>query len=110
VGSAQKRRLLRALVIGSASVLALAIGATIAIGPALGAGGLLHPGRNRVIAQPPQGCAAEAFAGAGVAIVLVVRLLACVLPARSATRIDPLIALRYDWPGCRITSGGCPPH
>ena len=31
-----------------------------------------------------------------VGIVLVVGLLACVLPARSAMRIDPLIALRYD--------------
>lgn len=33
--------------------------------PAIGAGGLLHPGRRAVTHAPPAGCAASAFTGAG---------------------------------------------
>ena len=50
-----------------ASLLVLAV-AVVAINqlPAIGAGGLLHPARHRVVATPPPRCRAATFAGAGV--------------------------------------------
>jgi hypothetical protein len=36
--------------------------------PALGAGGLLHPGRTLARVPPPQNCQSTDFAGAGVTL------------------------------------------
>jgi uncharacterized protein len=55
----------RALVIGSVIVW-LVIAAARAQLPAMGAGGLLHPGRRGEVVTPPSACAPAAFSGLGV--------------------------------------------
>ena len=63
--SASRRR--AALAFASLGVVVIIAFATIAGQlPAVGANGLLHPARRRVVASPPHGCAETRFAGDGV--------------------------------------------
>jgi putative ABC transport system permease protein len=70
--------------------------ALLAVGSIAGAVASLTLGR--VMASQIWGVSATdpATLIAVLAVVLVVGFAACVVPARAATRVDPLIALRYD--------------
>jgi ABC-type antimicrobial peptide transport system permease subunit len=64
----------------------------------VGVGLLLAVGAARLVASQLVGVSpfdALAF-GATIVVVLVTATLACLVPARSASRIDPLIAMRRD--------------
>jgi len=58
-------RLQLAFVIGSSAIL-LILGIVASQLPAAGAGGLLHPGRRRVVGPPPPRCSERTFAADGV--------------------------------------------
>src|SRR5205085_8680657 len=68
----------------------VALGAVVGVIAALAAGTLLRSLLFRVSGHDP-----VALAGS-VALLLVVAALASYLPARRATRVDPLVALRYE--------------
>jgi predicted permease len=85
---AQQRDVLR-LVVGQGIVLAIA-GAAVGVGVALGVTRYLKSMLYNVHANDPATMA-------GVAILLMfVALAACYIPARRATRVDPMVALRYE--------------
>jgi predicted permease len=77
------------MVLRQGAKMALA-GVAIGIGAALGLTPLMRSLLFGVTAQDPRTFAAVA------SLLIVVALLACYIPARRTTRIDPLVALRYE--------------
>ncbi|MGB7187411.1 MAG: ABC transporter permease [Candidatus Acidiferrales bacterium] len=85
---AQQRDVLR-LVVGQGIMLAI-VGAVVGIGVALGVTRYLNSMLYDVHANDPATMI-------GVAVLLaLVALAACYIPARRATRVDPMVALRYE--------------
>ncbi len=85
---AQQRDVL-SLVVGQGIVLAI-VGTAVGIGVALGVTRYLASMLYDVHAYDPPTMI-------GVALLLaIVALAACYIPARQATRVDPMVALRYE--------------
>jgi putative ABC transport system permease protein len=72
------------------SIVQLAIGLTMGIAGAIGVGKLLESLLVQTSAHDPATLASTA------AVLIVVAVLACFWPARRATRLDPLVALRHE--------------
>jgi putative ABC transport system permease protein len=85
---AQQKDVLR-LVVGQGILLAV-VGAAVGIGVAVGVTRYLESMLFNVHANDP-------VTMIGVAVLLtLVALAACYIPARRATRVDPMVALRYE--------------
>jgi len=85
---AQQRDVLR-LVVGQGIVLAI-VGAAVGVGVALGVTRYLSSMLYDVHANDPLTMISAAL------LLLLVALAACYIPARRATRVDPMVALRYE--------------
>ena len=85
---AQQQDVLR-LVVGQGIILAI-VGAAVGVGVALGVLRYLKSMLYNVHANDPVTIASVAI------LLLLVALAACYIPARRATRVDPMVALRYE--------------
>ncbi len=85
---AQQRDVLR-LVVGQGIILAM-VGAAVGIGVAVGVTRYLKSMLYNVHANDPATMIAVAV------LLALVALAACYIPARRATRVDPMVALRYE--------------
>jgi len=85
---AQQRDVLR-LVVGQGIILA-AVGAGVGVGVAMGVTRYMASMLFDVHANDPVTIASVAI------LLLLVALAACYIPARRATRVDPMVALRYE--------------
>jgi predicted permease len=85
---AQRRDLLR-LVVGQGILLVL-IGVTFGMGAAIGVTRFISAMLYDVRASDPLTMVAAAL------LLILVALAACYMPARRATRVDPMVALRYE--------------
>ncbi|MHB8525976.1 MAG: ABC transporter permease [Candidatus Acidiferrales bacterium] len=85
---AQQRDVLR-LVVGQGIILAL-VGSVVGVGVALGVTRYLSSMLYDVHTNDPATIASVAI------LLLLVALAACYIPARRATRVDPMVALRYE--------------
>ncbi|HVA17524.1 MAG TPA: FtsX-like permease family protein, partial [Candidatus Dormibacteraeota bacterium] len=85
---AQQSDVLR-LVVGQGIILAM-VGAAVGIGVALGVTRYLSAMLYDVHANDPLTMVSVAI------LLLIVALAACYIPARRATRVDPMVALRYE--------------
>ena len=71
--------------------------ALVSVGGGVFAGLALTVGLNRVLAKVIQGSSLDALVLAGVILLLVATAgVSCFLPARKASSIDPVVALRYE--------------
>jgi ABC-type antimicrobial peptide transport system permease subunit len=78
-------------------LLVLKQGASMAL-PGIGIGVVFALGLTRMISSQLYGVTAHdplTFCGVGM-VLLAVALAACYIPARRATRVDPVVALRYE--------------
>jgi ABC-type antimicrobial peptide transport system permease subunit len=85
---AQQREMLR-MIVGQGFVLAL-LGGIVGVGMALG---LTRFVRSQLYGVAPND---PLTYSAVVLLILVVAVLACAIPARRATKVDPVVALRYE--------------
>ena len=70
---------------------------SVSVGSGIAAGVMLTLAMNRVLARWAEGSARDPLVLVGVvALLIVVAAIACAAPARRASEIDPMVALRFE--------------